>query len=386
MIKREKDMFLGGHDLEPLYTMHKFPVYCGVTEEPVHTDMFADMKWMISRASGMIQLGELLPLEVLYSVSHNESVGKKWQMHHEAFARFLNQYAGKQGILEIGGGNGILNSIYQRLYGKGGGIPWTIVEPSYVVKDTGCSAGYIRQFWDEHLDLEGVAYDTLVHSHLMEHQYDLRQFMMLNARALMPGQKMIFTLPDLKFWLKRKYSNALFFEHTYLISDDYIKEILAEYGFFILEKKSFGDGHSLFYAAEKTGTDSSVHTKKPDYAKLYQSNRSDFLEFVSYFEEKVNTYQRAVDQAGGNVYLFGAHIFSQMLLNFGLRTENIKNILDNDPRKQGKRLYGTDLSVISPKELAGEERPVVILNAGAYTEEIRQDLLQNVNADTVIVE
>ena len=72
------------------------------------------------------------------------------------------------------------------------------------------------------------------------------------------------------------------------------------------------------------------------------------------------------------LYLFGAHIFSQYLINFGLNVERIENILDNDPEKQGKYLYGTDLAVISPKILRDEKNPTVILRAGVYNEEIKE--------------
>lgn len=384
MIIRESDMFLGNEDLEMLYTIHRFPVYCGVADHSAEKDIFADMKWMISKTSGMVQLGELLPLDVLYSVSHNVSIGSKWKMHHQEFAKFLHKYVGKKGVLEIGGGNGILNSTYNRLFG-GDDILWTIIEPSKVARDEGCSAVYIKKYWDDQLELDKVEYDTLVHSHLMEHQYDLQQFMRLNASVLKTGQRMVFSLPDLKFWVRKKYSNALFFEHTYLISDDYVEEVLRKYGFRILEKKSFGNGHSLFYAAEKTDEER-INAKELDYKQLYTSNKSDFMAYVSYFEEKTREYNQAIDSAQGNVYLFGAHIFSQMLLNFGLQEKKIRRILDNDTLKQGKRLYGTSLLTVSPEEIKGEEKPLVILNAGAYSEEIKQDILQHVNHKAVIVE
>ena len=314
MIERNFDMFSGKKDLEPIYTIKNFPVYCGVTEEDEKEDQFQDMKWMISMGSGMIQLGELLPLDILYSVSHNASIGGTWIRHHEEFAEFVHKYCKSKGILEIGGGNGILNAIFNDRHSRGG-MEWTIVEPSQVVKAKGCTANYIKKMWGEQLDVAKINYDTLVHSHLMEHQYDLRRFMQLNADCLKTGQRMIFALPDLKTWLKRKYSNALFFEHTYLISSDYVENILKAYGFEQLEKKSFGNGHSLFYAAEKTENPKECRL---DGKELYQSNKKDFFEFISYFKEKAAEYNKRMDESKEPVYLFGAHIFSQMLLNFGL--------------------------------------------------------------------
>lgn len=121
MIQRDKDMYLGNRDLEHLYTMSRFPVYCGTTNGKESEDQYEDMEWMISRGSGMIQLGKLLPPEILYSVSHNSSYGGIWRRHHEEFAEFLHRYTGTKGILEIGGGNGILCSVYNAMESTGGG-------------------------------------------------------------------------------------------------------------------------------------------------------------------------------------------------------------------------------------------------------------------------
>ena len=85
-------------------------------------------------------------------------------------------------------------------------------------------------------------------------------------------------------------------------------------------------------------------------------------------------------------FLFGAHVSTQILLASGLREDKILCLLDNDPNKQSKRLYGTNLSVASPKILADVEKPVVILRAGVYNKEIREDILMNINSQTVFLE
>ena len=86
------------------------------------------------------------------------------------------------------------------------------------------------------------------------------------------------------------------------------------------------------------------------------------------------------------VYLFGAHIFAQYLIAFGLDTSCIVSLLDNDLNKHGKRLYGTNLTVNSPKVLAELENPVVILKAGVYNQEIQTDILNNINDSVVFLE
>jgi len=60
--------------------------------------------------------------------------------------------------------------------------------------------------------------------------------------------------------------------------------------------------------------------------------------------------------------------------------------LDNDIKKQGKRLYGTSMIVESPKMLAGIDNPIVILKAGVYNKEVSDDILDNINSGTIFWE
>ena len=97
-----------------------------------------------------------------------------------------------------------------------------------------------------------------------------------------------------------------------------------------------------------------------------------FLFFGGYVG--IKTYQ--------NVYLFGAHIFSQMLIFNGLDISLIKNILDNDKKKHNQYLYGTKIKVVGPKNLRKVDKPIIILRAAQYSNEIKKDILKNINYKT----
>ena len=85
------------------------------------------------------------------------------------------------------------------------------------------------------------------------------------------------------------------------------------------------------------------------------------------------------------MYLFGAHIFSQYLIKFGLDVTNVKCILDNSPQKNKRRLYGTDLFVEFPNMIENDKSCAVILKAASYQEEIRLQLI-SLNDNILILE
>ena len=78
-------------------------------------------------------------------------------------------------------------------------------------------------------------------------------------------------------------------------------------------------------------------------------------------------------------------MFSQYLIAFGIKQEQIESVLDNDPCKIGHRLYGTSLYTHSPSILKEKQQPIVILKAGVYTEEIKENIIKNHNSTTKFI-
>ena len=83
--------------------------------------------------------------------------------------------------------------------------------------------------------------------------------------------------------------------------------------------------------------------------------------------------------------MFGAHIFSQMLIFNNLNLSPIKGILDNDKKKINKYLYGTRLKVFSPKILNKMQKPIIILRAAQYNEEIKNYIMTKINKKTKFI-
>ncbi len=376
LTERRHDVVTGATDLEDLHSLLEFPVFMGSVLHAPSDDLRADMAWSIAKSSGLIQLKYLLPLEVLYQhQTTTAAIGAIWMAHHKAFAQFLSTYRPKE-VLELGGAHGVL----AREFLQHGSIPWTILEPNPAPVE-GCPARFIHGFFDASFCLDPEV-DTVVHSHVLEHIYEPDAFMGLLAEAMKPGQHLVFSVPDLQVWLERKYTNCINFEHTTFLTAPYVDHLLSKHGFRVMAKQGYGDGHSIFYAAVRDHATELI----PLPADLYARNRGIYEAFVQYHLDLIADLNRRLENVKGPVYLFGAHVFAQYLLAFGLKTEKIVALLDNDANKQGKRLYGTELQVLSPKVLSAMADATVILKAGMYTQEIREDILRNINADVRFLE
>ena len=219
--------------------------------------------------------------------------------------------------------------------------------------------------------------DTVVHSHVLEHFYDPIKNIQMFSRILKNGQRMIMSIPLLDVMVANNFTNSINFEHTYMLSEELLDFIVSKNGFKIIYKSLFNP-YNLFVVCEKTD-----ETIEITLENSYKRNLNLFNNFINFHKDFVSK----VNEIGNNgFYVFGGHIFSQYLFMFGLTHNKCICVLDNDPNKIGRRLYGTDLYIRSPKILANVEKPVVVLRAAQFSEEIMNDIIKNINDGTVFIE
>ena len=367
-IERKKSVLTGKEILERLYVLRNFPVFFGTVDTPATQDLHADMEWGIDPETGVIQLTKLIPLDILYSEQHVDGCGPTWKKYYEDFADYI-AIQRPAAVVEIGGGAGVLaKNAVQKLPNS----EWTIVEPNPTIAPMP-RIDVIKGFFSKGL-IAARKMDAVVFSQVMEHVYDPREFIADIAASLERGQKLIFAYPNLALWLSRYYTNALNFEHTMLLTDRFIDVLLPQYGFKVTDKSAYKD-HSFFYTAEQTDESLPV----PPMPNLYKEYKAIFQSFVSYHEKAVQDLNKIMRESSGDVYLFGAHIFSTFLFAFGLDQSRIKGILDNSPTKRGRRLYGTRFVVVQPDILKDKADATVILRAGIYNDEIKEGIVKHIN-------
>jgi 2-polyprenyl-3-methyl-5-hydroxy-6-metoxy-1,4-benzoquinol methylase len=371
-VLRPESVVTGKKNLELLHSFKDFPVFFGCVDSPAEEDLCADMDWAIDPESGVVQLTKMVPLDILYQSQHVDGCSPTWQRYYQDFGEYIITTKPKS-VLEIGGGQGDLAEIVT----KGSkGTHWTIVEPNPLHPGND-RISIVRAFFDEGFKCPGE-FDMVVFSQVMEHSYDPQAFVRAIAGFLKPGSRLVFAYPDLELWLKRKYTNALNFEHTMFLTDHFVEYFLRKYGFKISNKTAYKD-HSFLYTAEKLEKAES----SPSFDNKYTEYRKIFMDFIDFHEEMVAELNKKMKSTPTPVYLFGAHIFSEFLIQFGLRTEKIVSVLDNSKLKIGRRLYGTNFRVDSPKVLKGKGPVNLILKAGIYNDEIKKDILENVNKEVV---
>jgi SAM-dependent methyltransferase len=370
LLDRPRCVLTGAADLEPVCELKRFPVHMGCVDQAPADDLFADMRWMQSASSGSLQLDPLVPLELVYLGAHNATIGGTWHAHHEAFARFLRA-AEPRAVLEFGGADGYLATTVAETVP---GLDWTIIDPNPTVEERP-GLRVRRGLVEPGLALPDDV-DVIVHSHFIEHVYEPRLLLASIVEGARPGTRMIFSAPSMLDQLRQGYANALNFEHTVFLRHEYVAYLLEATGFELLRTERFRD-HSIFFDAVVRGAPD-VAPEIPDVAA---ENRKLLTAFVDSMAADARDLAARAQAWPGPVYLFGAHVFAQFLLNAGLPEAGLAGVLDNNPAKHGRRLYGTGLLVDPPSVLAGGRDIAVILRAAHYNEEIRRQIHTEINGD-----
>jgi len=375
LIERKNSVLTGKNNLEKLVTLKNFPVFFGCTDQYPYLDIFADMEWGIDTETGIIQLMKLIPPEILYQSQHVDGIGKTWENYYQNFAEYIQKHK-PLNVLEIGGGQGRLA---EKIISKNQNTKWTIVEPNPTYNGT-YNIKLISAFFDENFNTP-EKFDTVIFSQVLEHIYDPQSFIKKINSILQSNGKLIFAYPNIELWVRKKYTNSLNFEHTLMLTDLHLDYLLIKNGFQIIEKIKYLD-HSVYYFVEKSKCDIDII---PPINK-YEEYKEIFMNFISGYYHTVEELNRKIKVTDAPIYLFGAHIFSQYLLSFGLNRSKIISILDNSKLKQRKRLYGTDLMVESPEVLRNQHCPIIILKTGIYNEEIKKDIIENINPTVIFWE
>lgn len=378
-ITRNRDVVSGLCDLEFLATIPNVSARMGVSDDSYHQDKRYNLNCYISKSTGMLQISPLLDLNFLYGKGHGAgTVGGTWDDHHKEFRDFIAAFH-PSSILEPGGGHGNLAKKYVDL-----DVDlefWNILEPSnnslpptFGSEKISVEAGFFDSTFVKHSD----KYSAVVHSHVLEHIYEPFEFLKDCWSVIEDHGYLIFSIPNVDYSLKEKYSNFLMFEHTYLASEEHISYMCRKAGFTFLSRKYFKD-HSTFFCFQKNLGAEETDIFIPN---LYERNKKLYLDYIAFLNNRVMEANLALasELDKDKCFVFGAHIFSQVLFASGLNEERVSAILDNDSSKIGKRLYGWNLMVESPEILRYIDNPLVVLNAGAYNAELKKQILGSINS------
>lgn len=326
-----------------LFNFEKFPLSVCTQNGPLTDAERLIPAWIEEDEQGLINFLPYVDPADIYISQHNSSIGKTWEDHNDMFAKFVLS-AETTNVVDVGGGSG---NIYKSYMKHNSRVNWKVIDLNPAV--SGENVSIIKGLYKPELIQEG---DTVITSHFLEHIVDLTAFL-TELRNRNPKYH-IFTLPNFVKYAQSNYAATIMFEHPHFLTEDYLDCILSVTGWEVLEKVHYKN-HSIFFKTKPT---------TPISREVKLQSTKYINDFLSYMAQRAASIPKTK-----SFYVFGAHFPYYYLLNLGITEDQIIAVVDNDPLKQGRRMYGTNTMVISPAELpAGAS---VFVEMGPYNDEIK---------------
>jgi len=333
--------------------MKNYPITPSSNELDASYDEFADCVFGACNTCGCIQLKTLVDPAKLYENSHNSTENTPtWKEHHRLFADFISQRADTT-LLEVGGNSGTLYNLLSSKISN-----YTILDICDSPKRPS-TVSFIQGNCEE-FDFTGHNHIAL--SHTFEHLYQPKRFVENLSKAQVPS--VFISIPNINHLYNSKNISIIHNEHTFFVGDSEIRNLFSRYRYSCSANYLF-KSHSLFYH----------FVYEPNTVPLTLINT---MQRSIHLKEYLSAFERSIKDITieGPCFICPAGHYGQKIYYYMPQYHaNIIGFIDNDPSKQGKRVYGTPVYVYSPEILKTYNNPIyVILYAGPYTDEIKKQL------------
>lgn len=209
--------------------------------------------------------------------------------------------------------------------------------------------------------------DVLIARHIVEHAYDLKEFLTALKKLMKPDGYLVIELPDCSKSLERKDYTMLWEEHLYYFTPNTFKYWLNKFGF-IIEKfinYPYPMENSLVAIVK-------LQVKKNPIHELVSTEEfelaQDYAKSFSELKQKTQQVMKNIVQQYGEVAFLGAgHLACTYIWLFEL-TEYISFIVDDDKNKQGKFMPGSALPIVNASTLLKGDVRVCLLSVNPLSE------------------
>ena len=362
-----------------LISISQVPVHCNLICDQ-YSDALnvakGDIDLTVCKQCGHVFNSDFNPALMQYSGSYENSLhfSERFREYTNWLAeQLIERYSlNDKKIAEIGCGQGdFLKLVCNR--GGNNGIGF---DPSYREElDTGGnghSVSIIKEFYSDQFSESQI--DFIICRHVLEHIYEPRDFLISINRTIHDHQQtnfffevpsLLWTLRDLSIW-------DIIYEHYSYFSSYSLSRLFAGCGFSIHAIYETYEKQFLCIEASKSAQqnrnfipDSECVGQLLDYAG----------DFTKRFQSKIGeskSFLKASKRDNSKVVLWGAGSKGVTFLNILNDKDQIRYVVDINPRKQGKYIAGTGQEIINPKLLKEYKPDYIVVMNPIYLNEIEK--------------
>ncbi|UCH02849.1 MAG: methyltransferase domain-containing protein, partial [Candidatus Bathyarchaeota archaeon] len=246
----------------------------------------------------------------------------------------------------------------------------------------------IKDVYSEHY--RSYQGDIIICRQTLEHIYDPKHFLHTIRRAIDDPlkTKVFFEVPNAINIFRRLFVWDIIYEHYSYFTPTSLVALFSACGFTVNTLTEEFEGQYLCVDASLQTLNAHNQNRLKNINKFKPINR-DIVSFAVNYQRKLNTCNQKLEEInrkGQRAVVWGGGSKGVTFLNQINNPQQIKYVVDINPRKQGLYVPGTGQLIVSPAFLSEYNAEIVIVMNPIYTNEIRH-LSKNlgVTADFILV-
>lgn len=226
---------------------------------------------------------------------------------------------------------------------------------------------------------DGEVADVVLDSFGVMHDADQRAGFALRAKVTAPDGVLLVQFPSLMTMVNQAQWNALRHGHFGYYSLTALSELLGAVGMSVVTVWEFDLYGGTFLAAAVHGHAEAdervadILRREKEFGVTDPAVLGRLQDAVDRHVAQLREWLLEQAENGRTVYGYGAGSRVTALLNIAeVNSTLLKGIADGSPAKQGRRIAGTDVAIISPEQLIAADPDRVLLTLPDLYDEVRQ--------------
>lgn len=347
---------------------------------------------LIARVCGaclLVQAEEVVGHDAIFDEDYMyfSSYSDSWVAHAKRYADAMRERFGLTSeslVVEVASNDGYLLQHF-----KAQGIGVLGIEPTASTANAALAKGiatridYFGAETGKALADEGFKADLIAANNVLAHVPDIADFAGGFTRVLKPEGVVTFEFPHLLNLMQLGQFDTIYHEHYSYLSLLFVEQLMARVDLrvFDVEELSTHGGSLRVFACHEDAR----HERQPSVDGVLGAERKAGLDDLATYAAFADLVTRSKDSflafladaktKGQSVYAYGAAAKGNTFFNVcGVGENDIVCIADRSHAKQGKRLPGSHIPIVSPETLLEAAPDYVVIVPWNLVEEIRANL------------
>lgn len=223
---------------------------------------------------------------------------------------------------------------------------------------------------DEIFTHHGAA-DVFIVRHVVEHAYDLPEFIEAIRRMVSPGGYIVWELPDCERALSTGDCTTVWEEHIFYFTSVTFKQLLLEFGFSIFHFKSvpYPLENSLVAITQEAQINKKRLNEEPEVVAKEIDRAHRFVQIMARRKVDIRKKLEALIRERGTIAMFGAGHLSVAFISLMQVQDLIICVVDDNPNKKGLLMPVGQLPIIGSEALYTGEIKVCLLGLNPQNHE-----------------